>query len=248
MKKILIWTVALVSCAACMDNTGYSEQFVDYATFEYIGEDYTHLFGSDSLFFNVEYIDENKGVSVIPWRHMGFYTKVSKDKNYLGGFILSYLKPANDTTVFKSNPYRVYDNYASGKNTYAVFRYDKDSDMMPEKDFLFHSAANGTCTLNGCAVANTEDVVKAVRSEFKEGDKLVLKATGYLKGEVSGTAEIALADYEKYRDSVVTRWTVFDISKLGSVDCIDFELSSTKPGIPEYFCMDSFSADISVSY
>ena len=54
--------------------------------------------------------------------------------------------------------------------------------------------------------------------------------------------------YAEAKDTVMYNWSVFDLSKLGDVDYIDFEVMSTNPDVPEYFCMDGFLAAIQVEY
>jgi hypothetical protein len=96
-------------------------------------------------------------------------------------------------------------------------------------------------------VNNTSLVVKTIKERFHLGDRLTLKAVGYLDGKMGPSVEMLLADYSAQKDSVVTVWTPFELSKLGTVDRIDFELLSTKE-IPLYFCMDNMTATVSLSY
>lgn len=239
--------MALIPFVSCMKETSYSESFTAFATFEYLGEDYNQLFGSDSLYFSTE-VSEKTFESAIGWSPLGFCSKVSPDKKTLeGGFMLSYLKPANDTVSYPANPYRVYGN-PNQKNTYMVFRDNPVAGFMPAHDIFFSATSIGTCAPAGCGICNTEEVVKYVRENFEEGDRLVVKAVGYRDDAVTGTAEFALADYRTFRDSVVTKWTFFDLENLGDVDFIDFEMSSSKEGVPGYFCLDDLMARIDISY
>ena len=57
-----------------------------------------------------------------------------------------------------------------------------------------------------------------------------------------------LADYSAQKDSIVTQWSVFDLAKLKMVEYVDFELISSKPDVPSYFCMDNMVAEISLEY
>ena len=57
-----------------------------------------------------------------------------------------------------------------------------------------------------------------------------------------------VAEFTEKKDSVVSSWTAFELTKLGAVDCVDFELISTQPDVPAYFCMDSMFATISLEY
>lgn len=245
MNRIAIFFIALFSLVSCMNDTNYSESFTAYATFEYLGEDYSQLFGADSLYFSIDATDEYE--SAIGWSVLGFSAKVSLAKDeFVGGFMLSHLKAANDTTDFPASPYRAYGDPAK-INTYMVF-HDSPSGLMPVHDMFFTMTIYGTCVPVGCGICNTAEVVKFVKENFEDGDRLVVKAKGYLDNAVSGTAEIALADYATFRDSVVTKWTMFDLEKLGDFDYIDFEISSTKEGVPPYFCLDDFIAQVAIEY
>ena len=70
-------------------------------------------------------------------------------------------------------------------------------------------------------------------------------------GQTVGTAEFYLADYRfdnNEEDYVVDTWEWFDLSPLGAVHTISFELSSTKNneyGIltPSYFCIENFNGE-----
>jgi hypothetical protein len=59
---------------------------------------------------------------------------------------------------------------------------------------------------------------------------------------------ITLAEYTEAKDSVMYNWTAFPLSTLGAVDFIDFDLESTNPAIPEYFCLDGLLASIMIEY
>ena len=76
--------------------------------------------------------------------------------------------------------------------------------------------------------------------------RLTLKATGYLDGRKTGEASITLAEYTTVKDSIMSRWTAFDLTKLQLFDVIDFEVISTKKEVPAYFCLDYFMASVTV--
>ena len=104
-----------------------------------------------------------------------------------------------------------------------------------------------------CQVTNTGKVAEEIASKFQRGDKLTLVATGYKDGQMTGKAEFELADYTQNdksgqpKDSIVSKWTNFDLSALQVVDKINFALVSTK-SIPMYFCLDNVVADIAIEY
>jgi hypothetical protein len=50
------------------------------------------------------------------------------------------------------------------------------------------------------------------------------------------------------KDSIVSLWTPFELTKLGSIEHVDFELISTKDGVPPYFCMDNMVFKVDITY
>lgn len=238
MKKFILFFFALVCAVACFDDaSSFSESFTLDATFEY-----EENFGEDSLFFDTSL------AAGFGWQCLAFYHKCNADTTAVdGGFILSRLKGKGDNP--ENNRYRVNSGAGkSGSSTYSVFTYDQDASMMPKHDVKFTYLENGTCTMIGCYVNNTKEVADSVRSKFQIGDRLMLKATGYLRGAKTGEAQIALADYSAQKDSVMVNWTPFDLSKLGSVEYVEFEMESTREGVPTYFCLDDMIAAISLAF
>jgi hypothetical protein len=104
-----------------------------------------------------------------------------------------------------------------------------------------------------CQVTNTTKVAEEIAATFQRGDKLTLVATGYKGGQMTGKAEINLADYTQNdksgqpKDSIVSKWTNFDLGALASIDKINFALVSTK-SVSQYFCLDNVIADIAIEY
>jgi hypothetical protein len=127
------------------------------------------------------------------------------------------------------------------------------SSQRPTHDIEFMAPSSGTCTMRMCQVTNTVKVAQEIASTFQRGDKLTLVATGYKGGQMTGKAEINLADYTQNdksgqpKDSIVSKWTNFDLGALASIDKINFALVSTK-SVSQYFCLDNVIADIAIEY
>lgn len=250
MKRILISILAGLLLVSC-DLTGtYSQTYPMYATFEYSDVE----FQQDSLFF------KSTGGQGIGWNYLGFYHKVDTVSwEFHGGMMLSSQKgklydpkdsvamAKSDSLVFAEDRFRVHSAKEANPNSYLVHYANPDSSMMPAHDIEFLAAEYGTCQAFGCYVNNTGYVAYKVAQTFQPGDRLTLKATGYLKGVKTGEASIALADFSVQKDSIVSTWTPFDLSKLQLFDFIDFEVISTKKEVPAYFCMDYFVATASLS-
>lgn len=238
MKRIFLFMVLLAGLSSCFPHSVSTQTYTLVATFEYGATD----FGADSLYFDTNY---GKGLG---WYDLAFVHSLSDDKSsHLGGFMLSKL---NHTKEDSSNlTWRVvYGSDYLPNNTYMVHYTNPLSEYMPEHDVEFVNKDYGTCCPTVCFVNNTELVARTVKETFEIGDRLTLKATGYKSGVVTGFSEINLADFSASKDSIVTVWTPFKLEKLGVVDCIDFEVISTKPNIPQYFCMDNMTASISLEY
>ena len=86
--------------------------------------------------------------------------------------------------------------------------------------------------------------------KFGLGDWFKLTITGYdSNDEVTGTKEYYLADLrDADKAYVINDWRYVDLSGLGKVHKMNFELSSTDKGdwgmnTPAYFCFDNFGAE-----
>lgn len=245
MKRIGLILMTLACVVSCLDDPGFVQSNTIYADFEYgyVNED----FKKDSLYYEQPFASNNALV---------FMNKTDKATGtFLGGFALSNFsgniveKKADDEESQadepkETNPFRVYAPQGT-KNSYAVFH---QSSQMPEHDVAFNIQEIGTCRMRMCFVNNTAQVVEYVKENFEVGDRITLKAVGYLDGKQVATKDIFLADYSAQKDSVVTRWTQMDLSSFGFIDYVDFEISSTKPDVPMYFCLDAMVADVTVSY
>ncbi|MDL2242407.1 DUF4465 domain-containing protein [Bacteroidales bacterium OttesenSCG-928-K03] len=86
---------------------------------------------------------------------------------------------------------------------------------------------------------------------FTTGDWFKVVATGKdIDGEVK-TTDFYLADYRSQNSEehyIVNEWMWFDLSVLGEVVCITFDLDASKKNdygilVPSYFCLDDFNGD-----
>jgi hypothetical protein len=82
-------------------------------------------------------------------------------------------------------------------------------------------------------------------------DYLLVRATGLLAGEVTGTSEFYLGDYrfdKNELDYLVDSWEFWNLQSLGTIDGIRFTFEGSDTGqflnTPSYFAMDDFGAQI----
>ena len=213
MRRILFFIVALTTAVSCFDTPTYSEMFTPVVTYDY--ED--SQFNSDSLFFDVKY---KVGFG---WSYLAFYHSVDEFSSaFMGGFLVSMLSAPADSEAegMANDEYRTNArNQMERKNKYAVFC---QTGVMPKTHMGFMTDAlnglKGTCAVRSVEVTNTVAVENAVKTSFVAGDQLILRATGYLGGELTDKAEMKLAEFSTVKDSIVTRWTTFDLTNLGVVD------------------------------
>ena len=85
--------------------------------------------------------------------------------------------------------------------------------------------------------------------KFAKGDWFLLTITGYdADDKVTGTKEYYLADMREDMGYIIDDWRYVDLSGLGAVSKIGFELTSSDNGdygmnTPAYFCFDDFGAE-----
>ncbi|MBQ8838280.1 MAG: DUF4465 domain-containing protein [Bacteroidales bacterium] len=248
MKRFIFIVLVMASLASCLgDDPTVQKSYPLCADFE-LTDEYTHVkfFGSDSLYF-----DAQNGVG-IGYDLLAFLHKLDEGKIRLeGGFLLSsYEYPEGGLADGLVNTWRTNAEIDKGQDrlSYLVFYDNPDETLMPEHDMHFTAIEYGTCSMVGCYVSNTVEVADSIAANFKLGDRLTLKATGWLNGEKTGEAEIYLADFSAQKDSIVNTWTPFELSKLGMVEYVDFELLSTNADVPGYVCIDYVCANISLEY
>lgn len=243
MKRIILFSAILLTAVSCLKDASWSTSYTLRVTFEFPDDVYSSYFDADSLFYDKEGKGFTWGNTVLA------FNQKTVNNEFCGGFLMSCQKGLPEKTDLSEMDGTWRPNSpagAYGSKTYAVFYDNQAAEMMPEKDMIFTHAYYGTCTLNSCMVNNTALVAGKVKEHFEAGDRLVLKATGYLAGSKTGEAEFVLADFSSQKDSIVSAWTKFDLDKLGSVDEVDFKVISPNDEVPGYFCIDEISANIAL--
>lgn len=250
LKRFMGMAAIAFALTSCFDYTN-SESYTLVANFEY-GSDLT--LRPDSTY----YAEKGFGIG---YNYLAFCHNVDPSNyEFLGGFRVSAKQgiydpePKEEETETPQNVntldmiWRAHS--IKGANTYMVYYM---SAQRPTADVEFLLPTIGTCTMKMCQVTNTAKVAEEIVTNFQRGDKLTLIATGYLNGQMTGTSEIELADFTQNdksgqpKDSIVSKWTNFDLSALKTIDKINFALVSTK-SVSQYFCLDNMVADIAIEY
>lgn len=242
MRNLFFVFIISALCVSCLNGKDFSSSYTTQVTFDFNDTYFT----KDSLVFDNEY---KVGLG---WEYMSFYHKIDAvSSEFKGGFLVSWLTTPESgiTSELPFNQYRANVRIPNVyKNKYAVFTESVD---MPETHMSFmtkpYAGVVATCTMRSVFVTNTVAVEDAVRAAFVPGDQLVVKATGYVSGQQTSTAEIKLAEFTTSKDSVVTAWTLWDLSALGTVDKVMFDvIVPAGKDVPAAFCMDNMLANIAL--
>ena len=245
MKRILVIFSILAAMTSCLDSSMINMSGTSLISFEYNDK----LFYKDSIYF------DTLGTQVgFAWDYLGFYHKVDDEPwEFKGGFVVSRLNIPDSGVIegLNNNQFRLNSKETLSKtNKFAVFC---QTESMPDKhmEFLYRSGGvKGTCTMNHVYVNNTVAVAEAVKEVFEPGNQLLLRATGYKNGKTSptGEAEIKLAERLIGKDSIVSSWTRFDLSKLGEIDEVMLSLETIPAdlNIPMAVCLDNMVVNISM--
>ncbi len=240
---ILMAALALL-VSSCFSSRPSTSKFSMIATMEASADGFNASFFKDSLLTSRYLRIDN----------LCFLVSKVEDDVFQGGWHLSLLRDslAKDGTLC---PYASAGRGAGYGNSrvYAAFYDNPDPALMADYDVIFNFEGYPVhnCKVLGCLLTNSSAVLKAVGDGlFAKGDFLQVTATGYLGGKAVGTpASLYLVDYRGDTPKVVTDWEVFDLRKAApDIDALKFDITTSKPEIPRYFCMDNFAADVYLEY
>ena len=250
IRGALIASVALL-LASCMSTDGPSSQYQVYVSVP--GEVSTLSEWTEIL---SAYFNEGKdSATVREYLTVGPVTLCSQlksDGSLAGGFALCYGVDTLDTPDRAPARFAVFDKGGNEKSLlYTVF-HDTLETLMPEHPVVIGLPTDESSCLPVCVfVQNVQAVVQAVRhgtglagGPFGPDDYLTLTVTGSLNGVSAGEKSVRLVDGTK----VLGEWTEIDLSKLGSVDALDFHLSSSRGDLPLYCCLDDLIFNYSAIY
>jgi len=233
-KSILFAAVLALSLTACTEKYGAEDTFV--ATFEEAAitpaapDTVFHLketgsFTSGNFTFTQEVADYGE------WGVYYFGNIVSNETS-------NKFEDASDDTksavggAKSGKNYLVWTASYTGEDKIAL----KEAAVVPGM-YVWNTAWVADAIKNG-------DGMSEVEGGFGDDDWFLLTVKGTLNAmPVANTVEFYLAKGQ----NAVNEWTYVDLSPLGKVDHIAFELSSTKKNAigmttPAYFCIDNFGA------
>ncbi len=177
----------------------------------------------------------------------------------------SYSNVMDSATAGFGNQYASYPGSGSGgSSNYAVGFDDDFNDVNPRVDFGVTvesvSVDLSNTTYAVFAMRDGDDGGNGFARQFGDNDGMpgndgvedffLLEITGFDElGVSTGTFDFYLADYraaDNADDYVLEDWTNVDLSSLGQVSSLSFQLESTDVGSPNYFAADNLRFTVSV--
>lgn len=233
---------AAVLAAACFTKQDFHTQYDSQILVrfepddEYMWEDFMDTFyngGRDT-------VGLHKSFSIGPVYHNA---KLDANDQFVGGLVLARGKDADASVGRSPSRFAVYDAEGGhkGSRSYAVF-HDTTATLMPEH--LIEIAipnADSYCEPKIMMVQNVQAVYQAVKygvgladGPFGESDHLTLTITGYKGSTEAGHKEVKLVN----GTNAIKEWTEVDLNGIGSVDVVQLRLTSSRPDLPLYCCVD----------
>jgi hypothetical protein len=166
---------------------------------------------------------------------------------------IAYSNMTDVTTVGSSNQYSAYTGSGyQNSESYAVFYPASKVDVTGG----FSKKAMGMYVTNSTYAAlsmlNGDQFAKQFGgANGTDADWFLLTIEGFGQGASSGTVEFYLADYrftDDSQDYILDSWAWVDLSSLGSIDSLEFSLTSSDMNgqwinTPGYFCVDNFTLE-----
>ena len=232
MKKIYISLL----CAAMVSTTSFAQNVADFEDLGLAAESFWNGADGSGSFTSGDYTFVN---NFTDWGEYG----TSWD-----GFAYSTMTATTYASL--DDQYNCCVGHgANDSKTFAVFFYNSYAKITPSvtrKD-------GASFQLKACYVTNSAYAYTSMKEgdayakKFGDDDWFLITATGYLDDVKVGTAEYYLAQNGKITDA----WEIFDLSEIGTVDRVEFSLSSSDTGewgmnTPAYFCLDNFNEPMNV--
>jgi hypothetical protein len=171
----------------------------------------------------------------------------------------AYSRDTDTTTSGIGNQYSAITGAgARGSSNYGISNGDTAISFGASVDFTGRGfdvtnttyAHNSMRDGDGFAKQFGDDPSTTSVTETDQPDFFLLTVEGFLTGSSTGTAEFYLADYRFSNDAddyIVDSWEFVDLTSLGVVDELTFDLSSSDVGgfgmnTPDYFAIDNIGA------
>ena len=236
----------MVATYACIDDIEVVSGITGVATFDNLlldSESYWNGVDNKGSFVSGSYLFENGheaydyGGGYIYDYCYGFYYTNMTSTTFGGDYSTEQYKSCVGHGVENSANYATY-NVNSWTPKFVEVLGANDGAVVPGF-YVTNAASAYTSMTNGDAYAK----------KFGKDDWFKLTVTGYdAAGQVTGTKDFYLADLRDDKAYIINDWRYVDLSALGKVKKLGFDLSSTDNGdygmnTPAYFCVDNFGAE-----
>ncbi len=235
MKKSALFLIGLLSVNYLISQNNLNFNFEDLNvpdTGFYIGKDGNGGFGNQYLNFKTLYTDYG-------------------DFDYWDNFAFSY------DTVTIDNQYINVTDTAFSQNIFGIGYIPQDWQSGTYENIPITCAFENPVKILSVYVTNdstTSDVIRngcptTGSDPFSNGDYLKIIFEGRYNGQSTGFVEFFLANFTEDNNYIVNSWQNVDLSSLGTIDTLLFNLQSTDVGnygmnTPAYFCIDDLQFTI----
>ena len=208
-----------------------------------------------------KYVDDAWADGVETYLYSGTYAFANtpnKAWNAYNGYAICSDNSTEATGNFMIDQFRSAAGGAYEGNNFAVAYY-----AAPSSSFAgYFDPIQLTCsdqpqTISGFYITNTVYTLDAIlngdyaNGAFAQGDYMTVTAKGFNGGVQTGEAVFYLADYRSTNSAehyAVDTWEWFDLTSLGAVTDLQFEVFTTKGDAygfttPTYFCLDNFGGE-----
>ena len=222
MKRInFIWflLITVLIQFSCSDEDTFKTDLVNFEDFEL--EEQSYWIGSDG---SGQFTSGNKI----------FYNTYYPDWNTWSGFIYS--------NVINYIYYNESENYLVARQFEKI--------VIEYKEFEEPRLVQLTnCTFTALAIKYGYGYAKKFGGrDGTDPDWFKLTITGFDQANgITGTIDYFLADFrsdDSAKDYIIDKWEYVDLTSLGIVKRIEFELSSSDAGTPLYFCLDNLKGRV----
>ena len=240
-SALIMLAAASVLASSCLSSGGSKSDYVLQASFDgYANEQiFSQYFNSDSVYFAKQILTDEYSC----------LNSVYEDPIFSGGFCLSAKRDSLNTDKTEISDYSSAGSGAGYRDSDAYAVYIQNS--RPEYGWQIYLSGFdvGTCNMSGFLINNVSKTIKAIEdSPLQDGDYLTVTVTGYLNGAQGQSVTVDLVKNTNTTRTVVTSWTEVDLSSIGNVDALKFEVSTNRIDFPESFCLDNLTAKVHVEY
>ena len=181
----------------------------------------------------------------------------NKSYNAFSGYVISADKSNEATGEYMIDQFRSAAGGAYEGDNFAIAYYSAPSSWYAGyKDPITLTYTTEAKPITGFYVTNSAYTLDAIlngdyaNDAFGEGDYLSLTVKGYNGETLTGEVMFYLADYRSANESerfALKEWKWLDLSRLGAVTRLEFEMFTTKSDqfgftTPTYFCLDNLGA------